>query len=488
MSVTDADFGERLSRTGFGTSGVRALVADLTPDIVCAYGLAFADWLMSHGLAHAGDAVLLGHDLRPSSPDIVRAVVAALAARGLDVEFCGALSTPAIAFLAMQAGVPAIVVTGSHIPFDRNGIKFYKPGGEILKDDEAEILARLGGLGAEAMRIRPVTALPSPSHVAADAYTARYAAFFPANLLSGKTVGLYEHSSVARDLLRAMFEGFGATVIPIGRSDTFVAVDTEAVGETDQAQAFGWAKRHKFDVLISTDGDGDRPLIGDETGRYFRGDAVGILTAHALGARTVVTPVNSNTALEKSGWFAAVRRTRIGSPQVIGAMNACAADPAAAPVVGFEANGGFLTATRIVRDGRGLDPLPTRDSVLPMLALMQLAFGQARPMSSLHAMLPARFTASDRLQHVDVSRVRAYLKSLETVERAQALFGGLDMQLDGIDLTDGVRMTAADGRIVHLRMSGNAPEMRCYTETGGAAESVALAAHVLAAVAPQVQD
>ncbi len=477
-----------LSRTGFGTSGVRALVTDLTSGVVSSYTLAFVELLGESGFTKPGGRVLVGHDLRPSSPAIARAVLAALRSRGLEPVYAGTEPTPALAFHAMTLGIPAIVVTGSHIPFDRNGIKFYRPDGEILKDDEARILAGLTRSASPALEVRPLATLPSADRAAGAAYLARYERFFSETMLKSKRIGLFEHSSVARDLLRVLFERLGATVIPIERSDTFVAIDTEAVTGADQERANGWARAHGFDVLVSTDGDGDRPLIGDETGRYFRGDAVGILTARRLGARTVVTPVNASTALERSGWFEHVVRTRIGSPYVITAMMERASDPAAAPVAGFEANGGFLTATRIVEGEATLDPLPTRDSVLPMLALMDMAFSSGKPMSSLHGLLPPRHTASDRLQGIDIGRARTLVESLTTDGAASRFLSGLGMQLDAVDLTDGVRMISHDGRIVHLRMSGNAPEMRCYAETGSAAESDALAALALKMVMDEISE
>jgi phosphomannomutase len=479
-------FDSKLGRTGFGTSGVRALVADLSPDIVAAYTLAYADWLLGQGLAKPDARVILGHDLRPSSPHIARTVMAALRERRLEPVYCGALATPAIANHALREGNAAIIVTGSHIPFDRNGIKFYRPEGEILKADEAAILANLAAVKDEALAGLAGAPLPAAEPAASQSYIRRYDCFFPETFLRNTRIGLFQHSSVARDLLRSILEGFGAAVIPIARSDTFVAVDTEAVVDADQAQAFDWAREHGFDALVSTDGDGDRPLIGDETGRYFRGDAVGILTARHLGARSVVTPVNANTALEKSGWFAHVERTKIGSPFVIDAMTALSADPAASPVVGFEANGGFLTATPIERNGATLDPLPTRDSLLPMLCLLEAALNAGKPMSSLHSVLPARATASVRLQGIDTAKARAFIGGLADTQNAAAFLGGLELAHETTDLTDGVRMMAVSGEIVHLRMSGNAPELRCYAETAGQVASDTLAARALDVVKKEV--
>lgn len=119
----------------FGTSGARGLAADMSPRVCFAYTAAFLQIIG----ARPGSRVALGMDLRPSSPDIAGACAAAISNAGLDVDFCGVLPTPALAFHAQERGIPAIMVTGSHIPFDRNGIKFYRSTGEITKADEAGI-------------------------------------------------------------------------------------------------------------------------------------------------------------------------------------------------------------------------------------------------------------------------------------------------------------------------------------------------------------
>jgi len=184
-------------------------------------------------------------------------------------------------------------------------------------------------------------------------------------------VALYEHSSVARDLLRKILEQLGAEVISLGRTDLFTPIDTEAVMPDDVLQAKNGQQAYQFDAIFSTDGDADRPLIGDELGQWLRGDLVGILCAKFLKANVVATPVSSNTLAEKSSWFDSVLRTRIGSPYVIAAMEAVSDSKAI--VAGFEANGGFLLGSNVLRNGNKLTALPTRDAVLPMLALLGLA-------------------------------------------------------------------------------------------------------------------
>lgn len=446
-----------MSRSGvlFGTSGARGMVADMSDEVCYAYTAAFLQ-----NVASTADKVVLGHDLRPSSLRIAAACAAAIQQSGRQLVFAGALPTPALAFYAAQLGAPAIVVTGSHIPFDRNGIKFYRAEGEISKADEQAIQTAVISLPEV---VTPVV-LPAPDELASKAYVRRYLDFFGADALTGLRVAVYEHSSVGRDVIRQILEGMGAQVISLGRTETFVPIDTEAVRPEDITQAHQWAQEHAFDAILSTDGDADRPLIGDEHGQWLRGDVVGILCAQYLQAQVVVTPVSSNTAVEKCGSFAQVVRTRIGSPYVIAGM-ALALSQGDEVVVGYEANGGFLLGSDVVRHDRCLTALPTRDAVLPMLALLCMAREQGHKLSQLALDLPARHTASDRLQNFATAKSRALIASLPaSPDLLAATLAPQSGAVLGIDQTDGLRVTFASGAIVHLRPSGNAPELRCYAE------------------------
>nr|WP_315473687.1 phosphomannomutase [uncultured Rhodoferax sp.] len=450
------------SGVAFGTSGARGLVADMTPALCHAYTTAF---LLA--VAPKATHVVLGHDLRPSSPAIAAACAAAVRDQGLTVVYAGALPTPALALYGAQTGAPTIVVTGSHIPFDRNGIKFYREDGEISKADELAMLSYLVGLPKN---LQPAP-LPAPLAAVHQAYVDRYVNFFGAQALEGMTVAVYEHSSVGRDVLREILEGLGAEVLPLDRSDEFVPIDTEAVRHEDVERALEWAAVHDFDAVVSTDGDADRPLIGDETGEWLRGDVVGILCAQYLQAQAVVTPVSSNTALERSQAFGQVLRTRIGSPYVIAGMED-ALTQGAGLVVGYEANGGFLLGSQVLRNGQRLGPLPTRDAVLPIVALLCAAKERGLKMSELGYKLPKRFTASDRLQNVATQASQALIARLK---HDTALLGQLlaphSGPLEALDETDGLRAFFASGDIVHLRPSGNAPELRCYAESSTAANA-----------------
>lgn len=439
---------------GFGTSGVRGLVSSLTPGLCRAYAEAFLAMLGA-----SPRALLIGHDLRPSSPDIARACHDAARRLGVATVNAGVLPTPALALAAEMLGCPAIMVTGSHIPFDRNGMKFYRAEGEISKADEQHILACEVGWPLDDSVPMP---MPPVDGQALTLYLARYRNAFDAQALQGMRIGIYEHSSVARDMLHELFRGLGAETVGLARSEGFVAIDTEAVRDEDRALALAWAADGAFDAIVTTDGDADRPLIADETGHWMRGDTLGLLCARELAAGTVVTPVSSTTALEASGLFAEVRRTRIGSPHVIAAMQ----DARHRPVVGFEANGGLLLGSAAELHGRPLAALPTRDAVLPLLLVLAAARQAGRPISGLLAGLPARVSFSGRLQDVDAAACRALIAEAEQSEAVmESLFGGKPVQ---IDRTDGLRVTLAGGDILHVRPSGNAPELRCYSEAENA--------------------
>ena len=460
------------SGVAFGTSGVRGLVVEMTDQVCWLYVSAFMQYLKSSKQLQVGGKVAVAGDLRFSSPRIMAAAMCAVRDHGCEPVNCGHVPTPAVALYGFSHGLPSMMVTGSHIPDDRNGIKFNTPTGEILKADELAIRQQsvslpddqFDSLGAF---IEPYT-VPESIAVAHDDYIKRFTDFLPAGCLAGKTIGLYEHSSVSRDCLKVLLEALGASVISLGRSEQFISVDTEAIRPEDVVLAQQWVSEHDFDCIISTDGDGDRPLVSDENGNWLRGDVAGILCAEYLQADRVVTPVSSNSAVEKSGYFESVKRTQIGSPYVIEAMTVLLSPDKT--VVGYEANGGFLQASDIMHAGKVMRSLPTRDAAVVPLAILLLADKKAMTISALLMTLPARYTASDRLKAFPTTLSQSILATMQTdnhlenIAAIQQRFPDLGMPID-INTVDGVRMTFENDDIVHLRPSGNAPELRCYTES-----------------------
>ncbi|EOK5732200.1 phosphomannomutase [Vibrio vulnificus] len=440
------------SGIAFGTSGARGLVVDFTPEVCAAFSIAFAQSIKSEFVFNT---MAIAIDNRPSSFDIAKACAAGLKQLNIDVVYYGVVPTPALAYKAMQDNMPCIMVTGSHIPFDRNGLKFYRPDGEITKQDEQAILS--ADFDFADLNLVDIS-LPT-SAKAKDAYTTRYTNLFNEESLSGKRIGIYEHSSAGRDIYKSLFEQLGAEVICLGRSDEFIPIDTEAVSDEDKLRAKKWVSEYHLDMLFSTDGDGDRPLVAGEDGEWLRGDILGLLCSQALSVGALATPISCNTAIELSGSFKTVTRTKIGSPYVIEAF--AELNKTYKRVAGFEANGGYLLASDFEFNGKVLKALPTRDAVLP--ALIVATMGDS--IASLLAALPQRFTASDRLKDFATEKGKALIAGLNANPNAILKSLGLG-EARSVSKIDGLRLTAENGDIVHLRTSGNAPELRCYVESG----------------------
>ncbi len=520
----------------FGPSGLRGLVREMTDLEVYINTRGFLDYLHQIGDVGPGDPIALAQDLREvdpssglsSSPRIALAVTQAIRDAGLSVVNCGKVPTPALAYYAQREDaatskrpMPGIMVTGSHVPADRNGIKFYKQTGEVLKSDEAGILAavkavRTGEYAKDESqsafdadgKLKTAPELVAVEHAAEAAYLQRYLGLFPDEMpLAGKRVIVYQHSAVGRDVLVRVLESLGATAIAVGRSEAFVPVDTEDLREEDERRFRVLASRHSPDAIISTDGDGDRPILVDEHGRFHRGDVLGMITAEFLDAAFAAVPINTTDALDQ--WVQQSRpamvvvETRIGSPYVIAAMQRAIAE-GTTRVVAWEANGGFLTGTDFTVNGRLLSALATRDAVLPILAALLSAARRGVPVSKLFDELPQRATCSGLLDDFPQSTSQAILARFSPGDAAviDAVFDDSTVTVtrvnndemaastpdpladellalrqtiqhnfsaaDGfgsvvrLNYTDGVRVWFDTGDIIHIRPSGNAPQLRIY--------------------------
>jgi len=523
--------GRQPVRLTFGTSGLRGLVTDITDLEAYINTRGFLDYLRGSGDVRPGQTVCVGCDLRPSSdgPDrsILRAVARGIEEAGFVVDNLGPLPTPALTFHALRHGCASVMVTGSHIPFDRNGIKFNKSTGEVLKADEpgileavekfraleyarpeAESLFRDDGMFKDSA-LRQLRAV-NPS--ALKEYRERYEGFLPAGALRGMRIVFYQHSAVGRDLVVDLLRRLGAEVFPLGRSEQFVPVDTEAITPDKLAvlqSLLDEARRQhgRIDAVVSTDGDSDRPLLAgvEEDGqvRFFGGDLLGIVATDFLGADTAVVPISANDAVDRwaGGCGVAVIKTRIGSPYVIDGMQRAVAK-GALRVMGWEANGGYLTATRLDRNGRTLEPLPTRDAVLPLLAALCAANERGLSLVKLFARLPRRFSKAGLIDNFppetsrrlirrfspglpDVEQVHYSEESIQlragdgsvrtATEHEASELNGLRNDLENhfareagfdrvvrINTLDGVRVEFRNGDIAHVRPSGNAPQLRLY--------------------------
>jgi phosphomannomutase len=511
---------------GFGTSGRRGKVVDLSQLEIYLNALAELEYLQSLPLAGGGitrgEEFYFAYDLRPSSSEFVppeegrgeiaQAVVQAIADAGMQPVNLGQIPTPALASFALSRRRGSIMVTGSHIPFDRNGYKTYSSRGELLKQQEAPINQQVSRVrqrlyeqpfdqslfDEHGMLKSGHQELPPERGEARTAYRERFTNFFQGSNLNGKRILVYQHSAVGRDLLVEILEHLGAQVVKGGRSDTFVPIDTENIDSAQLAVIQGLADQAAAGsgplwAVVSTDGDSDRPLIlgvDSQTGHvhFFGGDLVGMVVAEYLQADAVVVPISCNDAIDRGELASVVEaKTRIGSPFVIAGMEDALAK-GKKRVCGWEPNGGFLTGSPITRNGAILQPLLTRDAGLPILGVLFAAEHRGLSLIDLFARLPRRFSRAALLKHfpratalkiVDrFSSPGAQEKASEAIRTDLAQFFSPSLGFAGItqvDYTDGVRILFANGEVAHVRPSGNADELRIYavSDTQERADAIA---------------
>ncbi|MGE5305038.1 MAG: phosphomannomutase [Alphaproteobacteria bacterium] len=534
----------------FGTSGLRGLVKDITDLEAYINVKAALRYFLSTDDIRASQGVIIAGDLRPSTDRIMRACAQAAIDLSCEVENAGKIPTPALISHAISTGRAGVMVSGSHIPFDRNGIKLNKSVGEVLKSDEPGILREIERVRVEEYSRTAITSafdafgmlkrspdLPPLVRAAEEAYVRRYLQSFTCGVLSGLRVLVYQHSAVGRDILARILRELGVEVVTAGRSETFVPIDTENITEEqlDRLEEFAITAEEggrSFHAIVSTDGDSDRPLVtalvpaaeiraGERRARFLPGDLLGIVVAEYLRADAAAVPISANDAVERrmAERGISLLKTKIGSPYVISALDELRRAGTHTRLVGWEANGGFLTGSDIALTSGTLSALPTRDSTLPILANLFAAVQGRVALAPLWSRLPLRFGRAGLLDNVPVTVSRAILAALiapgnvievefdgagHVIDRRRpdviaaplaeparaewqqrkamlARFFTPALGFDAItriNVLDGVRVYFRNGDVAHVRPSGNAPQLRIYANSDSQAradEIVALA-------------
>lgn len=435
----------------FGTSGLRGLVKDITDLEAYINVKAALRYLLRISDIHASSRVVIAGDLRPSTDRIMRACAWAIVDAGCQVENAGKIPTPALIHHAISARRAGVMVSGSHIPFDRNGIKLSKSVGEVLKQDEAGITHEIDRVRVEEYSrtatdsafdasgmLKRSPDLPPIAPAAEEAYVRRYLTSFTCGGLSALRVLVYQHSAVGRDILPRILRELGAQVVTAGRSEAFVSIDTENItaeqlNRLEEFAVAAEASGRPLHAIVSTDGDSDRPLVtavlpaaeaqpGGRRVRFLPGDLLGIVVAEYLRADAAAVPISANDAVDQrmGERGVALQKTKIGSPYVISALDELRRGGRHARIVGWEANGGVLTGSDMTVAAGTMGALPTRDSTLPILANLFAAATQKLSLSVLWDRLPARFGRAGLIDNLPVAVSQAILASLipagDTVE------------------------------------------------------------------------
>lgn len=263
-----------MTRKYFGTDGVRGRVGTLpiTPDLVMKLGYAAGKVLAQTETSSGKPVVLIGKDTRISGYMLEAALEAGFAAAGVDVMLAGPMPTPAIAYLTRALRLSAgVVISASHNPYDDNGIKFFSASGNKLPDAvEAAIEAELEA---------PMECVPSEKLGKAkrlfDAQ-GRYIEFckstFPTELdLRGLKIVVDCAHGAAYHIAPDVFHELGAEVVAIGNTPNGMNIN-DGVGATAPDALSASVKEQNADLGIALDGDADRLLMVDASGRAYNGD------------------------------------------------------------------------------------------------------------------------------------------------------------------------------------------------------------------------
>ncbi len=323
-----------MGRKYFGTDGVRGRVgeAPITPDFVMRLGYAAGKVLVAseHEALHGErPAVLIGKDTRVSGYMLESALEAGLTAAGVDVRLTGPMPTPGIAYLTralrLQAG---IVISASHNPFEDNGIKFFSAAGTKLPDaTEAAVEA-----GLEAP-LKTVAARALGKVKRVDDAAGRYIEFckstFPTDLdLRGLRIVVDCAHGAGYHIAPHVFHELGADVVAIGAEPDGFNIN-HLCGATHTEALARAVRKHRADLGIALDGDGDRLMMATATGEIADGDRLlyviarhrkenGGLRGGVVG--TLMTNLGTELALKRLG--CEFRRAQVGDRYVLERLQA----------------------------------------------------------------------------------------------------------------------------------------------------------------------
>ncbi|MCT8160933.1 phosphoglucosamine mutase [Pseudoruegeria sp. SHC-113] len=319
-----------MSRKLFGTDGVRGKANSypMTADMALKLGAAAGRYFRKDGQNR--HRVVIGKDTRLSGYMLENALTAGLTSTGMNVLLLGPVPTPAVGFLtrSMRADL-GIMISASHNPHHDNGIKFFGPDGFKLSDEaEAEIEAILQ---EEILPAQPEN-IGRAKRI--DDGRGRYVEYakttFPSrDRLTGLKVVIDCANGAAYKAAPDVLWELGAEVIPVGVAPNGFNIN-EKCGSTFTRTASETVVQHGADLGICLDGDADRVMIIDETGRVADGDQIMALMAARwaedgrLAGNTLVATVMSNLGLERylNDKGIELKRTPVGDRYVVEAMRA----------------------------------------------------------------------------------------------------------------------------------------------------------------------
>jgi phosphoglucosamine mutase len=304
----------------FGTDGLRGVAGtELTAELALRLGRAAATVL-------DGDRFLVARDTRRSGSMLETALAAGLAAEGAEVELLGVLPTPGLAWHSAHEGVPAAMISASHNPFRDNGIKLFAAGGTKLPDEvEARLEAAMdvgeptdGEIGQVRRRLR-----------AEEGYEGFLLSSVEARDLRGLMVVVDCANGAASGVAPTVLRQLGCDVEVLFANPDGVNINA-GCGSTHPGALQAQVVQAGADLGLAFDGDADRVLAVDHTGRLIDGDhliamcAIDLAERDLLRDRSVVVTVMTNLgfrlAMAERG--IGVVETAVGDRYVLEALDA----------------------------------------------------------------------------------------------------------------------------------------------------------------------
>ncbi|WP_155264567.1 phosphoglucosamine mutase [Sphingomonas segetis] len=316
-----------MTRKFFGTDGIRGTTnaEPMTSVTALRVGQAAGAHFLRGDHRHR---VVIGKDTRLSGYMMESAMVAGFTSVGMDVVLLGPMPTPAVAMLtrSMRADL-GVMISASHNPFADNGIKLFGPDGYKLSDEAEQAIER---------RMEKPPKLAKAEMIGRarriDDARGRYVQFakdtFPENLrLDGLKVVVDCANGAAYHVAPEALWELGAEVVPLGIAPNGLNINDDC-GSTHPALMQETVVASGADIGLALDGDADRLIVADETGRLVDGDQLMALIALGLQARgelkgnAVVATVMSNLGLERKLDEAGLKllRTKVGDRYVLEEM------------------------------------------------------------------------------------------------------------------------------------------------------------------------
>ena len=418
----------------FGTSGIRGPADTLFTKQFC-FDIArtFVEFLKKHGIQ---GPIAVGMDPRESSPRIKADLFMGLALSGEELFDEGVTPIPSMNWLIKNTPIVAgIMITGSHIAPQLNGLKFYAHDEEVSVEDQNEIEDIYYSL-RENQRPDSATIQVHIESRAAELYSEMLFSLTRSPYPKWK-VGLDCANGAQSVVMPSFLKRLGLEVVEVNcdPQQNFIARDTDTDDKAQLETLKLTVKEEKCDFGIAYDGDGDRVVFIDETGNFVQGEYSCCLIARQSPGDYLVTPISASQVVETIG--KKVVRTKVGSPYVVGKMKELGAS------FGFEPNGGAVFA----------EIMYTRDGGSMTVKMLNLFSKYDGTFSQLVGQLPKFFMFRTKVDY------KWELKD-KILEEAKRHFKGVR-----VEEMDGLKIWINDTTWMLFRSSANAPEFRVFAES-----------------------